>query len=216
MMDMSDTSDPTILPSPWERQPGETAKSYGAFCVFRDLGPRRSLSECCLRFYGEGRANLAQISTWSAKFRWVERCRAWDDHLDALARQEQEQQRKEMVERHASTAKAAVEKAAEAVAKIVPADLKPTDIIKWLVEAAKLERLSRGEPETIQEQRGENHVTIDIFQQVEQYATVLQSRREQQQREQRLLASPVPGDGAAKQVDTPPANGQAGGVPDAR
>src|SRR5215467_5679024 len=97
-------SDLTVLPVPWERQPGESARAFAAFCLFRDIGPRRSLRECCRRFYGDRTmSNLGQSSTWSGKWQWVERCRAWDDHLDALARQEQERQRKEMVERHAST-----------------------------------------------------------------------------------------------------------------
>jgi hypothetical protein len=190
--------------APWERQSGESAKSYGAFCVFRDIGPRRSHSECCRRFYGEGKANLAQISTWSSKFRWVERCRAWDDYLDLQARAEQERLRKEMVQLHAQAARAAVGKALEAIQQTVPPDLKPADIIRWLVEAAKLERVSRGEPETIQEQRNETHVHVDIFQEIEQYAAVFES-----QREQRLLASPVPGDGAQEPVDQAPTNGEA-------
>jgi hypothetical protein len=52
---------------------------------------------------------------------------------------------------------------------------------------------------------GTHHVHIDIFQQIEQYATVLQARREQPG----LPVGHVPGDGAAKLVDQTPANGQA-------
>jgi hypothetical protein len=28
---------------PWEQQPKESARAYGAFCAYRDLGPCRSL-----------------------------------------------------------------------------------------------------------------------------------------------------------------------------
>jgi len=69
-----------------------------------------------------------------------------------------------MVERHARVAQAALDKAADAIDKIAPADMKASDIITWLAEAAKLERVSRGEPETIQQQRSESHVHIDVFQ----------------------------------------------------
>jgi hypothetical protein len=167
-----------ITPLPWERQPGESARSFGAFCLFRDIGPRRSHAECCRRFYGGGTGNLRQISTWSARRQWLERCRAWDDHLDALARHEQERQRKEMVERHARAAQAAFDKAEEGIARLVPADLKAGEVIKLLVEAARLERLSRGEPETVHEQRTDTHVRVDVFQQVEQYAALFQARRQ--------------------------------------
>jgi hypothetical protein len=192
-------------PAPWERQPGESARAYGAFCLYRDAGPRRSLRETCRRYYGNT-TSVRRLSIWSSRWRWPERCRAWDDHLDGLARQEQARQRKEMVELHARAARALVDRAAEAAALVAPSDLKPADVIKWLVEAAKLERLSRGEPETIQEQRGEAHVTIDVFQQVEQYAAVLQARREQGG----LLAGPVRGDGAPEPLDEAPPDAEAG------
>jgi hypothetical protein len=193
------------VPVPWERLPGESARSYGAFCVFRDIGARRSLRECCRRFYGDGStANVRQISSWSSKWKWVDRCRAWDDHLDQQARAEQERLRKEMVQLHAQAARAAVEKALEAIRRTVPPDLKPADIIKWLVEAAKLERVSRGEPETIQEQRTDTHIHVDIFQEVEQYAALFRAGREQ-----RLLASSVPGDGAQESLDQAQADGKA-------
>src|SRR5262249_54006155 len=118
MMDMSDPTDTAILPAPWERQQGESARAFAAFCLFRDIGPRRSLRECCRGFYDGTTANVGQISTGASRWQWVERCRVWDDHLDTVARQEQERQRKEMVERHAKAAEAAVEKAAEALLKI--------------------------------------------------------------------------------------------------
>jgi len=29
----------------WDPMPGESAKAYAAFCLYRDLGPRRTLDE---------------------------------------------------------------------------------------------------------------------------------------------------------------------------
>src|SRR5262249_10528887 len=85
----------------WEQQPGETARAFGAFCVYRDLGPRRSLHAAAVAFYGQSSAaRERQFDKWSRTFRWVERAGAWDRHLDAEARQAQEAARREMAERH--------------------------------------------------------------------------------------------------------------------
>lgn len=69
-----------MSPQPWERQEGEPEKAYRAFCAYRDL-PRRSL------------ANLAEatgisksaITKQSARWSWVARVTAFDDHLSATA-----------------------------------------------------------------------------------------------------------------------------------
>lgn len=70
----------------WERQPGESAKAYHAFCCYRDLGPRdRSLRRVAKTL---GHRGLSHIERWSSQNRWLERTAAYDDHLDELQRQE--------------------------------------------------------------------------------------------------------------------------------
>lgn len=54
--------------------PGETPKAFAAFCDYRDMGPRRSLSKLG-RNLGKTKANF---EPWSVLFRWVERCEAFD------------------------------------------------------------------------------------------------------------------------------------------
>jgi len=60
-----------------------------------------------------------------------------------------------MRERHAREALALQQKALERLKRMDPEELSPGDVLRYFVEAAKLERISRGEPETIQEQRGD-------------------------------------------------------------
>jgi hypothetical protein len=152
-------------PLRYERQPGETVKAYAAFCVYRDLGAGRGLRDACRRFYGESVAKRGQIEQWSKQWKWVERAKAWDDELDRVNREAQAKARKEMGERHAKVAVALQEKAIQRLKSMKPEELSSSDLIRYFVEAAKLERLSRGEPDSIEEQRhsGTNGNPIRIF-----------------------------------------------------
>ena len=137
--------------APWEQQPGESARAFGAFCAYRDLGPRRSLRAAAAAFYGQpSAARERQVDKWSRAFRWVERTSAWDRHLDAEACQAQEEARREMAVRHVREARALQAKALERLRALRPEELGPADLLRYFVEAAKLERLALGEPDTVQ------------------------------------------------------------------
>jgi len=149
-------------PAPWERQPGEPARAYGAFCIYRDLPPQeRSLLAVArklgyVRVTGGRRPSVpGRIQEWSTRWRWVERAGAWDDEQDRLAREAQVRAIQEMRERHAREAVALQRKALERLKSMDPEDLSAKDVLWYIVEAAKLERLSRGEPDQIQEQRSD-------------------------------------------------------------
>jgi hypothetical protein len=97
-------------------------------------------------------AVLRQCDTWSSAFRWVERASAWDKHLDAEARRAQEEARRDMAERQAREARALQAKAVERLKSLNPEELGPADVLRYFVEAAKLERLALGEPDAVQRQ----------------------------------------------------------------
>jgi hypothetical protein len=140
-------------PAPWEQQPGETPRAYAAFCVFRDLGPRRTLAAAAAAYYQRTADSLErQVDKWSSAFRWVERAAAWDRHLDAEGRAAQQAARKEMAERHAREARGLQAKALERLRALRPEELSPADVLRYFVEAVKLERLALGEPDTVQRQ----------------------------------------------------------------
>jgi hypothetical protein len=142
----------SALPSvPWEQQAAESSRAFGAFCVYRDLGPRRSLRAAAAAFYGRAAPALErQVDKWSRAFRWVERASAWDRHLDAEACKAQVEAQREMVERHVREARALQGKALERLRALRPEELGPADLLRYIVEAAKLERLALGEPDTVQ------------------------------------------------------------------
>jgi hypothetical protein len=141
------------MPEVWERQLGETSKAYAAFCVYRDLGPQRSLEAVRKEFAKNGkRISIKFLGRWSAKYRWVERAAAYDDYLDRRRREEKERAILDMAERHAREAVALQQKALARLRELDPAELSPRDVLNYLVEAMKLERLSRGEPTEIGKQ----------------------------------------------------------------
>lgn len=69
----------------WERLPGETPEAYGAFCVYRDLGPERGLDKAYRASKGRETGGApGRWNEWSRRWTWLARAEAYDDHLDAL------------------------------------------------------------------------------------------------------------------------------------
>ncbi len=142
-----------LSPAPWEQQLRESPRAFGAFRVYRDLGPRRTLRAAAEAFYGRASGALErQVDKWSRTFHWVERAGAWDRHLDAEVCRAQETARREMAQRQAQEARALQAKAVERLRMLRPEELEPADVLRFLVEAAKLERLALGEPDSVQRQ----------------------------------------------------------------
>lgn len=63
---------------PWERQPGETAKAWEAFRLYRELGPGRTLAEVARQ---SGKFD-SQIARWSTANTWRDRIAALEAHLE--------------------------------------------------------------------------------------------------------------------------------------
>lgn len=67
-------------PKPWERLEGEGERAFTAFQAYLRQpidGEGRSIR----RLHADGFGAHKVIGTWSSKFRWRERARAWDDYL---------------------------------------------------------------------------------------------------------------------------------------
>lgn len=75
---------------PWDKLAREKPKPYAAFCVYRDLGPTRSVREAVERFYSAaGKSNsgkLRNAQEWSRLNQWVARAAAYDLYLDEMSR----------------------------------------------------------------------------------------------------------------------------------
>lgn len=158
-MAKANTPEPKI--EPWERQEGETAKAFEAFCKYRDMGPDRSLRKVVQAL----NKNLTTIAEWSGKYDWVKRVASWDAEQDRIARQQQLKEIKAMRNRHAGMAKAMIVKAGRALQKIPDDEIKASDISRMIEVASKLERISRGDVGEVIEERdgGEAISPVQIY-----------------------------------------------------
>jgi len=148
----------------WERLSNETTKAYAAFCIYRDLGSERSIDKVLA---ATGKRNRSSLIKWSSRYNWVERVQAYDQYLEELKRKEQEQAIIEMSRRHAELAVRMQELIKARLEEIDVNALSPRDLATWLDIATKLERLSRGEPTSIEKGETDEPIIIEIIKQTE-------------------------------------------------
>ena len=122
-------------------------EAWEAFRIYRDLGLERSTAKVALEL-GKSKALMDR---WSSRHGWVDRCVEWDSHLDLVSQREHEKQYKEMVERHVRLALAMQGKATARLQKMQPEEMSTYDVLRYINDSIKLERLSRGEATDKQE-----------------------------------------------------------------
>jgi hypothetical protein len=152
-------SNPAPQPQPWERQASEPNRWFARFESYRLAGPGRSL----LAVYNRERQTAGQNTpasrvpgAWdraAMRWRWRQRAEAWDEHQRQQARESHTKALTEMNERHIQEAQALQSKALQRLKDLDVDALSVADVLRFLVEATKLERTARGEPEAIEERR---------------------------------------------------------------
>lgn len=124
---------------PWERQEGESWKAYEAFCVFRDLGGKRT-TPATAKALGK---NESLIKKWRSQFDWNSRAEAFDIQVQRDAYEKAVAEKASMTARHINTALAVQKKAVEALKALTTDKMKPRDIKEFIQLGTELERLSR-------------------------------------------------------------------------
>jgi hypothetical protein len=143
---------------PWERQPGEPNRWYARFERYRLAGPSRSLLGIVNTERQErgGKRGSSVPQAWAKNakaWQWRVRAEAWDEHQRGVERAAYAAQVEEMNRRHAQEAKALQSLAIQRLKSLTVDHLSTADTLRFLTEAAKLERSATGQPETITEQR---------------------------------------------------------------
>lgn len=161
---------------PWEQREGETHKAYLAFSAYRNLGPNRSMSRAISEMPESNRGGKPETTrrwweTWSSRYDWIERAKAWDLEQERLRRVALQREAVEMGKRQAQAAydlelvmlapvRALVARMSDAIEGRAVEDwlenLSPgeaialaTSVAKVYPQLARLERLARGEPTEI-------------------------------------------------------------------
>jgi|ERR1700674_3408463 len=89
-----------------ERLPQESPRAYRAFCIYRDLGPDRSLDQAWKRFcaasdpakYRGSARRPGHWAAWSQKYQWVERAEGYDDFIEEENRSAAAERRRKLHE----------------------------------------------------------------------------------------------------------------------
>ena len=121
---------------PWERQKGESAQAFEAFSLYLEMGADRSIRAVSQEL---GKSKTL-IDRWSRTYKWVERCRAWDNHLQYEAKKAAITEVRNMTKRHVTMAQQ-IQNAAMLALKELGSDMvNPKNFAAIVKLATELER----------------------------------------------------------------------------
>jgi hypothetical protein len=157
----------------------ESPKAYQAFCLFRDLGTRRTLAQVydAIRAAKQAASGLpvvprkskyrttGQITEWSAKNQWFARAAAWDQDQDRIRREAHNAEIVEMAKRQARLGVLAQMKASQRFAKIDPDKLTVKEATNLARVGVTIERTARGEATEIVKTENRTEHTVSSVEQ---------------------------------------------------
>ena len=167
---------------PWERRLYESRKAFEAFCIYRDMGPARSL----VKVGRELCKSTQLLERWSAKWNWVERTAGWGDDQDRQNRIAQPKAIQKMNERHAALAVALTGKIVKGLNLLQDETIKgmtPSAMSRLLEVGVKVERQARGEAGEVVEEKVEAtghlaHLTTEELEQLDRIHDIAANRAE--------------------------------------
>ena len=140
----------------WNRQENESTRAFEAFAAYRDLKPR-SLA----RLAEALNKHQSKLAEWSSKHNWVSRAAAWDIYVDkhsqvaivgAIQKMKEEQIKIALrLQSAADDSLQSLQAKLDDIENNPRAALTPDQIVKFAEAGAKLERLNRDEPDSIQQ-----------------------------------------------------------------
>lgn len=161
---------------PWEKQPGESRPAFANFVLYRDLGPRRSLSKAA----ADSPRTASNFADQSRRNGWVARAEAYDDYMDRRYREERENEllaaeRQEAQLGRTMTALAArriIGDPQHGVEQINPGTLTATEAAHLAEAGIRIRRLAMGQPTDVL--RGQFTITsVDLKETVEAVYDIL-------------------------------------------
>ena len=126
---------------------GETERAYHYFCLYRDMDlPLGINNRRTLRKTAEiSNLSLTTINSYSQKYKWRERCKAYDLYKEKQRRRLHEEELDKMYANHAKIGGSIIAKAMKKLLHTSDDMLTMNDVTKLLEIGIKTERISRGE-----------------------------------------------------------------------
>lgn len=121
---------------PWERQKGESAQAFEAFFLYLEMGADRSIRAVAQ----ECTKSVSLIRRWSSTYHWVERCRAWDNHIQYEAKKAAITEVRNMTKRHVTMAQQIQNAAMRALQELGSDMVNPKNFAAIVKLATELER----------------------------------------------------------------------------
>lgn len=130
----------------WERQQGEHSRAWAAFLIYRGLGDERSID--LVRADPKITATKPTLQKWASLWDWVERSRAYDNHLDRRRVEAAAKAVEAMTERHVQTGMALQQKGLQWVQENLDTEVKrrrltPTSALRFIELGSQMERKAR-------------------------------------------------------------------------
>ncbi len=129
-----------IPEGPWDRRPGESSKAYWALMRYLRLGPERSYA----RLVAQYRYNEASLHRWAKEHGWKDRAIAYDDCMNREIMARLRNGMAEMCERHIEESQTLQSRAMDRLAALPVEALSPSDVVRFMDTAIRIERQSRG------------------------------------------------------------------------
>jgi hypothetical protein len=151
---------------PWERQHGERSKAFRLFCLYRDIGPGRTVDKALDAWAAEGgdKCSQGQGERYCSLYKWVSRAAAYDDYIDKVHCDQRDRDIIEMNKRQGEDFhKFQLEIRRLMKDRIESGELSPNqinDLTRAYDRASKGERLARGEVTNRTETDGKREVKI--------------------------------------------------------
>jgi hypothetical protein len=155
------------MPKPWMKLNEETPKAYEAFCIYRDLGPGRTIPAVQAE-YSKSPSYIRQLHEWSSKYDWVDRAAAYDVMVDEKRVEASIDKAVRAAAKHASAAEKLIDKGLEALAAKDATNVTVDGIRGLIGDGVRLQRLSLGLVTDSTKQEVSGNVRIDTTDRVRQ------------------------------------------------
>lgn len=132
----------------WERQKGESSKSFAWFKVYRDLKGARTFLKVIEEIQkkienGSFEEDIIELPTivklqnQSSRWHWKERCRRYDNYLDGLNRKQKEEAYLQLEEKMINTSEMLVDVVSDNLSELKYSNSNDTSIAHAIASAGK-------------------------------------------------------------------------------